>query len=252
MPIFRKNLGMDFILVFTILVIFFSALIRSTFGFGDAMIAMPLLALFMDLDIATPLLGLCAITYSSLILYKEWRRVKIKDVIVLIITAFIGIPIGIYFLKGNYDSILKIILGSIIVLFSLFNLFKPKLFFLKNDKPAFIFGFISGILGGAYNTNGFPIVVYSAFRRWDPQTFRATMQGYFLPTGFMISIGHFVSGLWTQKVIMSYIYVLPVILIAIFLGSLLNKKIKKEKFGAYIFIILFFAGALLVLKNIPL
>lgn len=241
---------MDLILIAIIAIIFASAFVRSAFGFGDALIAMPLLALFRSLDIATPLIGLCAITYSSLILIKEWRRVKYKDVIVLIITAFIGIPIGIYLLKGNFDQIMKLGLGFLIVFFALFNIFKPKLFHLKNDKFAFIFGFIGGVLGGAINTNGPPVVIYSALRKWDPKTFRATMQGFFLPTGFMIAISHGISGLWTKEVLLNYVYALPAMIIAIYLGSLVNKRIKKDEFNIYIFGLLLLLGILLIVKNI--
>lgn len=243
---------MDWILILIIAIIFVSGFIRSAFGFGDALIAMPLLALFIGLNIATPLVGLCAVTYSILILYKEWRRIQFKDVIVLIITAFIGIPIGIYFLKESYENILKLVLGGFIVLFALFNIFKPKLFHLKNNKLAFLFGLISGILGGAYNTNGPPIVIYSALRKWEPQTFRATMQGYFLPTGFAIALSHFFGGLWTKEVLLDYAIVLPFILLAVFLGSLLNKRIQKDHFNIYIFILLLIIGILLIAKNLEL
>ncbi len=241
---------MNWVLIFIIAIIFVSAFVRSTFGFGDALIAMPLLALFIGLNIATPLVGLCAVTYSILILYKEWRRIKYKDVVVLIITAFIGIPIGIYFLKENYEGIMKLILGGFIVLFALFNIFKPKLFYLKNSKSAFLFGFISGILGGAYNTNGPPIVIYSALRRWEPKTFRASMQGYFLPTGFMIAMSHAIGGLWTKEVLLNYAIVLPFIILAVFLGGLLNRKIQKDQFNIYIFILLLIIGTLLIAKSL--
>jgi len=241
---------MDWVLIIIIAIIFVSAFVRSAFGFGDALIAMPLLALFISLNIATPLVGLCAITYSILIIYKEWRRIKYKDVVVLIISAFIGIPIGVYFLKGNYEHVMKLTLGFFIVLFALFNIFKPKLFHLKNDKLAFIFGIISGILGGAYNTNGPPVVIYSALRRWEPQTFRATMQGFFLPTGIAIALSHFFSGLWTRDVLLDYAIVLPFVILAVFLGGLLNKNMKKDRFNIYIFGLLLIIGVLLIANNI--
>ncbi len=244
------NESMDWILLFMIAIIFVSAFVRSAFGFGDALIAMPLLALFMGLNIATPLVGLCALTYSILIIYKEWRRIQYKDVIVLIISAFIGIPIGIYFLKGNYEQVIKLVLGSFIILFALFNIFKPKLFYLKNDKLAFIFGLLAGILGGAYNTNGPPVVIYSTLRRWQPQTFRATMQGFFLPTGFAIALSHFIGGLWTREVVLNYAIVFPFIILAVYLGALVNKKMPKDRFNNYIFGLLLIIGAMLIVKNV--
>lgn len=168
-------------------IIFVAAFTRSAFGFGDALIAMPLLSIFIPIEIATPLMGLAGLVITISILIKEWRNVQIKSVLTLIISSLIGISIGIFFIKGNYNELLKIILGSIIVLFSLFNLTKPDLLVLKNEKLAPIFGFIAGILGGAFNTSGPPIVIYSVLRRWKPEYIRATLQGYFLPIGMFVT-----------------------------------------------------------------
>jgi len=224
--------------------------VRSAIGFGDALLAMPVLAIFIGLNIATPIVALCSVTYSILILSKEWRRVKIKDVLVLVITAFLGIPIGIYLLKGNYESLLKIFLGVTVILFSLFNLIKNKSFYLKSDKSSFVFGFLSGILGGAYNTNGPPVLIYSALRGWDPKTFRATLQGYFLPTGFMIAIGHFLGGLWSKEILLNYVFLLPVILAGVLIGGFVNKKINEDDFNVYISGFLIIIGIVLILKNV--
>ena len=51
-------------------------------------------------------------------------------------------------------------------------------------------GFCSGILGGAYGMNGPPLAVYGSLRRWSPQHFRATLQGYFLPASIIGMAGY--------------------------------------------------------------
>ncbi|MCP4260114.1 MAG: sulfite exporter TauE/SafE family protein, partial [Planctomycetes bacterium] len=219
-------------------IIFISTLTRSTFGFGDAVVAMPLLSMAIGLNVATPLVGLMGITASITILIKHWRDVHFKSVWSLIISTLIGIPIGILLLKGVYEDVMKLILAGVIIIFSLYNIFKPKLFTLANDKYVFIFGLFAGILGGAYNTNGPPIVIYGTLRRWKPENFRATLQGYFLPTGSMIALGHCLGGLWTKTVLLNYFISLPIILIAIFAGGRLNCKIPKGKFDNYIYICL--------------
>ena len=55
--------------------------------------------------------------------------------------------------------------------------------------------------GGAYNTNGPPVVIYATLRRWPPSRFRATMQAYFLPSSLLIAAGHGLAGLWTRDVL---------------------------------------------------
>jgi len=50
----------DHIMIIIVFVMFLSALIRATFGFGNALVAMPLLALVLDLKSAAPLVALFA------------------------------------------------------------------------------------------------------------------------------------------------------------------------------------------------
>ncbi|MHC4640714.1 MAG: sulfite exporter TauE/SafE family protein [Planctomycetota bacterium] len=230
-------------------IIFVSTLTRSTVGFGDAMIAMPLLAMAVGINVATPLVGLIAVTISITILIKQWRNVHFKSVSILIVSTLLGIPVGILLLKGVYDDAMKLILAIVIITFSLYKIFKPKLFTLANDKFAPVFGFLSGILGGAYNTNGPPVVIFGSLRQWDPAKFRATLQGYFLPTGAMIALGHGVGGLWTQQVLVNYLTSLPVVLVAILLGGWLNAKIPKGKFDNCVYACLITIGIILLINT---
>jgi len=211
---------------------------------------MPLLSMAVGLNVASPLVGLMGITSSVTILIRHWRRVHFKSVWLLIVPTLIGIPIGVLLLKGVYENVMKLILAGVIIIFSLYKIFKPKLFILRNDKYAYIFGFIAGILGGAYNTNGPPIVIYGTLRRWEPENFRATLQGYFLPTGSMIALGHCLGGLWTKTVLLNYFISLPIILIAIFAGARLNCKIPKGKFDNYIYTCLIVLGIVLIIDTI--
>jgi uncharacterized membrane protein YfcA len=231
-------------------IIFISTLTRSTFGFGDAVVAMPLLSMAVGLSVATPLVGLMGITASATILIRHRRDVHFKSLWSLIIPTLIGIPIGVLLLKGVYEDVMKLILASVIIIFSLYEIFKPKLLTLANDKYAYFFGFIAGILGGAYNTNGPPIVIYGTLRRWQPENFRATLQGYFLPTGSMIALGHCLGGLWTKTVLLNYFISLPIIFIAIFAGGRLNCKIPKGKFDNYVYICLVVLGIVLLIDTI--
>ena len=230
-------------------IVFVATLTRSAFGFGDAMVGMPLLAMTIGLDTATPLVGLMGITASSAIHIGHWRDVHVKSVWPLIVYTLIGIPIGILLLKGVYENVMKTVLALVIIIFSLYKLFKPKLFALANDRLACIFGLASGILGGAYNTNGPPVVIYGTLRRWDPEKFRATLQGYFFPTGALIAIGHCIGGLWTRPVLVNYAISLPVILVAIFLGGRINRRIPKARFDNYVYIFLVILGVCLLIST---
>ena len=78
--------------------------------------------------------------------------------------------------------------------------------------------------------NGPPLVVYGSLRRWSPAHFRATVQGYFLPASLLGMGGYWLAGLWTPAVMGYYLWPLPVIGAAIFLGRAINQRWRGDVF----------------------
>ncbi|MFC2157287.1 sulfite exporter TauE/SafE family protein [Acidobacteriota bacterium] len=230
-------------------ILFLAAFVRSSLGFGDAVVAMPLLALVVDIKTATPVVALFATTIAISILLRNWQKTDLRATLHLVISSLLGIPLGLLIVKNLPEVILKVILGSIILLYGIYRFFKPGLK-LKKDIPivSFLFGFIAGILGGAYNTNGPPVVIYGTLRHWTPENFRATMQGYFLPTGLLITISHGVTGLWTSVVFKHYIVALPFVLLAVFLGGKFHHAAGAERFDRYVNSAIVLMGLLLILR----
>lgn len=148
---------MDATAIAVISILFISSLVRAVFGFGDALIAMPLLAMTsLGMKTASPLVALIAALLSLMVLVKDWRIIDFKSTWRLIAATVPGIPLGLLLLKGPYENAGKIILALVIIGFSLYCLLRPKLFALRHEWAAYPFGFLAGILGGAYNTNGPP------------------------------------------------------------------------------------------------
>jgi len=239
---------LDYIFILVLLVIFIASLTRSTFGFGDALIAMPLLALFISIKTATPVVAVMGLAISIAILYDDWRHISLKSIWILVLFSLIGIPIGLIFLKGAAEYAIKISLAVVLIVFGLYKILRPNLFVLKSRKLAFLFGLISGILGGAYNTNGPPIIIYGTLRKWKPEMFRAVLQGVFLPTNFFIIIGHGFAGLWTKEVWHLMLFSLPIIFLAFIIGNKINKIIPAEKFTILVYIFLIIIGFVLLIK----
>ncbi len=241
---------MDHTFILVLSVIFIAALSRSTFGFGDALIAMPLLALFISIKTATPVVAVMGMTISIAILYGDWRQISLKSIWQLVLFSIIGIPVGLLFLKGAAEDIVKISLAIVLIVFGAYKLIRPDLFILKTRKTSFVFGLISGILGGAYNTNGPPIIIYGTLRKWKPERFRAILQGVFFPTNFFIIIGHGFAGLWTTEVWHLMLFSFPVIFLAIIVGNKLNKIIPAARFIRYVYLFLIIIGFVLIFNTV--
>ena len=237
------NFTLISILVFVI--IFISTLIRSAFGFGNALIAMPLLVLILGIKTATPLVAMIGIVIALVMLLREWRELDFKDAIYLILSTLAGIPLGLFFLSSAPEQIVRIILGLILIGFSFYNLLGPRLPRIKTNALVFPAGFLAGILGGAYNTNGPPVVIYGVMRGWSKEKFRATLQGYFLISSLIIVIGHGLAGLWSPKIWQLFALSTPASILGVFTGRRLTKNVPQDTYQRLIYLFLIVAGFLL-------
>jgi hypothetical protein len=183
---------------------------------------------------------------ALLMLIHSWKQVDVQAAWRLILASFLGVPLGLWLLTDAPETLVKGILGILLVLFGLYNLSSLHLPTLRQQGYAYPVGFISGVLGGAYNTNGPPIIVYGVLARWSPDRFRATLQGYFLATGPLILAGHWAAGLWTVEVLRLFIYSLPLVLLAVWLGSKLNRHIPPGRFDRFIYVSMIIIGVFLI------
>ena len=239
---------MEWITVYVLAVVFFATVIRSAFGFGEALIAVPLLALLIPVEEAVPLATLISITVAVIVLIQDWAHVHLRSALALVLATLFGIPLGLLLLTAVPEGIVKTILAVSIIGFAWYCLAGRSRLELQDDKLAWIFGFIAGIFGGAYGMNGPPLVIYGSLRRWSPEQFRATLQGYFLPASILGLLGYWLAGLWVRDVSWNYLLSLPVSLAAIVLGRWINRRIKSDSFIVYVHVGLIVIGSLLLIQ----
>lgn len=243
---------MQYTILFILMITFFASLFRSTLGFGESLFAVPLFLLFLPIEIAVPLSVLISIVIALIIVLQDHSKIYLKSAKWLILYALPGIPIGLMILLYTDENLVKIVLGILIILYSIYSLIadnnsKPQK---ENSYLLFICGFLSGILGGAYGLNGPPLVVYGNLRKWCPQYFRATLQAYFLPVSLVGALAFYSKGLITAEV--NYYFMISLIsaIPAVFLGRYLNRKLKEEAFLKYAYWGLIMISVILVLNSI--
>ena len=234
------------------LIIFVATVFRSAFGFGESLVAVPLLAMVMPLKTAVPLSVLISVTIAGFVVIQDHNKIHLKSAGSLIIYALMGIPLGLWLLVKVPVYPVKLLLGLVIMAFAIYLLIGKELKELSRDSRLWIFGcgLLSGILGGAYGINGPPLVIYGAKRRWTPQHFRATLQAYFLIASLIGVIGYWISGLLDAAILRYYLWSLPVIIPAILLGRLLNYRMHGGRFFKYSYVVLLALGLILVVNTI--
>jgi hypothetical protein len=232
-----------------IAVLFLATVIRSALGFGEALVAVPLLALTMPVNVATPVAVLASITVALVVVIQDWRSIHLRSAVWLVVPTLFGIPLGLLLLKSIPESTMKALLGILIIAFSAWSLLSRSPLELKNDRLAWIFGFVAGVMGGAYGMNGPPLAIYGSLRRWTPASFRATLQGYFFPASIAVMIGYWIGGLWTPAVTRFYILSLPGVIAAVFAGRFLHHRIDPRYFTRLVHAGLIGIGGLLLFQS---
>ncbi len=247
---------MDVTTLQVLIIIFVATLIRSAFGFGEALVAVPLLAFCIPLAIAAPLAVLVSITIAGVIVVQDWRKIHLRSTGWLVLATVAGIPLGLWLLTSSHQRVVKGALASVILGFAAYSLaysfLDRKAPHLERDSYPWLIGcgFCAGVLGGAYGMNGPPLVVYGTMRRWSAQHFRATLQGYFLPASLLGMAGYWAAGLWVPAVTHYYLLSLPVMLPAVLLGRIINHRLRAKVFLRYVYFGLAGIGAILLLQAI--
>jgi len=228
------------------LVIFLAVFTQSLTGFGSALVAMALLPALIGIRTATPLVALVGLTIEIALLLRYHASFRLQSVWRLIVASLLGIPLGLVLLRRVDERLALVILGCVLVGYAFYALLGRPLPSLKSNGWAYGTGFVAGMLGGAYNTSGPPVVIYGDAQRWPPAEFKSNLQGFFLVINVFVIAGHALSGNLTQRVWTAYLWVLPAIALGILLGTWLDGRINRAVFRKLVLFLLILMGARMI------
>ena len=235
-------------LAYVVAVVFVATLVRSTFGFGEALVAVPLLALRVPVEVAVPLAALLSVGVAAVVVVQDAKLVEVRSAAWLVGASVVGIPLGVWLLRAADEHIVKAALAGVIILFSGWSLAARRPPELARDSRRWMVGagVVAGVLGGAYGMNGPPLVIYGALRRWDPPRFRATLQAYFLPASALGLVGYAATGLVGAALLRDVAWCLPGAAVAIVLGRALNRRLTSKAFVRWVYAGLIAVGVALL------
>ena len=239
---------MDGTTIYVLAVLFVATFVRTTFGFGEALIAVPLLALRVPVVVATPLAVAISVVVAAIALARDWRHVDFHNARWLVASSLVGLPFGLLLLARASEQVVHLLLGAVIAGVSLYSLLGNVRARLSERDHGWLLsaGFLSGVLGGAYGMNGPPLAIYGALRGWTPVQFRATLQGYFLVASLAGLASYTGLGLWRPPVVRYLLASLPVVAVAIVLARLVAARLDGARFFRLVFVGLLVIGAVLI------
>ncbi len=238
---------MELIIVVTT---FGAALIQGVTGFGFALVAMPILSGLTSIQTAAPLVALTTLT-NNLILCIYYRQSFDRQVVTSLLSgSVIGIPIGFLALGYIPTALMLVVLGTIIVTYSLYSLVSPTVPVLKSKLWAYGAGFVSGILLGSFNLPGPPIILYGSSQRWSPEKFKGNLTSFFWVSVAIVVLGHGFQNRISADIIRQFLIAVPSLMLGLFSGVALAKKFDPSFFRKIITILLTIIGIRLIISGI--
>jgi uncharacterized membrane protein YfcA len=228
-------------------VIFLSAFIQSMTGFGVALVSMPILTDRLGIGVSAPLIALVALSTKVFILARYRQNFDLRAVIPLVAAALVGIPLGMHLMESMDRDTVVALLGVVISGYALYALVNPRIPRLEHPTWAYGSGFASGILAGAYNVGGPPLIIYGTGRRWDPLAFKGNLQGCAMLNSVIVIANHARIGNYTPLVWHYFLIGIPALAVGLWLGFKLDHRVNAVRFRQMVLILLFFIGLTLIL-----
>ncbi|MAS37943.1 MAG: hypothetical protein CL610_28370 [Anaerolineaceae bacterium] len=227
-------------------VILFASFTQGVAGFGLGLVAMPFIIEPLGVQPSTSLIALIALICRIVLIIVYRESINVKVVTRLTIASILALPIGVLVLQ-RLDSVLVLaLLGMVVSGYALYALLNLRLPAVAHPRWAYGFGFVSGLLSGAYNTGGPPIVMYGTSRRWGPAEFKSNIQGLGLFNSIVVIALHFVAHDYTPDVWQHFWVTLPAVLLGLLLGIGAARYINPMLFRRLILLMLLVVGLTLI------
>lgn len=211
------------------------------------MVGMPLMVGVLGIAISAPLVAMVGLTLEVVMVLNYRQSVSLAVMWRLIAAAVVGIPLGIYAVRRIDEETVLTVLGVVIAGYAIYGLLRLRLPELRSQLWAYGAGFLSGILGGAYNTAGPPVVIYGHCKRWPPEEFRGNLQGFFLVIDVLVVANHAILGNVTPEVWRTYLIALAPLLLGFVIGTRLATRINPDLYSRIVLVMLVILGVRLIL-----
>lgn len=228
------------------LVVFLAVFTQSLSGFGSALVAMSLLPTIVGIRVATPLVALVGSALEIVLIVRYRQSLDVRAIWRIVLAALIGIPLGVYFLSNVDEKLSLTLLGVVLTGYAAYALLGLKMPRLDGPVWAYLAGLFGGLLGGAYNTSGPPVIIYADCNHWPPDAFKSNLQGYFMVSSVVVVASHAMSGNFTSQVWNLFWWTIPSIVIGLIAGLSLDHWLNPLMFRRLVLALLIVMGIKLI------
>ena len=236
------------------LILFLAATFAASFVAGLAGFAFGIVAAGAWLHFLSPAQTAALIVAFGLIVqgwavWKLRRAIKPARLLPFLIGGAIGVPIGGVILRWASPASLRLGIGAILVIFSLYSLIRPKLASAigagKVSDGAV--GVVNGVIGGATGLAGIIATVWCSLRGWSPPEQRAVFQPVGVSVFLMTALWLGGTGMIGQQTLELFLIGLPALAVGTWAGLKLFGRLNETGFRRVVLVLLLLSGISLLL-----
>jgi len=236
---------------FAPLVVLFAYFLFGIGGFGSAIIMVPLLAHWLPLTFAVPLVVLLDLVASSLVGRASRQSISMPELKRLLPYFIVGIVIGVTLLVTLPQRPALIALGLFCLVVGVQSIFSPGFSGAISKWWAIPAGLIGGMLGAMFGTGGPIYVVYLSKRLSDKTQIRATISTIISISTAIRAVSYAVSGLLlSAKLLVGAAVLLPLMYLGLKIGSRVHLSLTDTQMRKAVGVLLLLSGASLLLRNL--
>ncbi|MDH4151865.1 MAG: sulfite exporter TauE/SafE family protein [Betaproteobacteria bacterium] len=233
-------------------IIFLAFVVRGMSGFGAGLIAVPLLAFVIPLQLAVPLCSLLVFVLFIALVIRDRQQVVWAELKLLVPPTIAGALVGLWLFAILDNRMLVIMLGSFLVLYAVYML-AVSVLGLPQLRCSQRWALPVGFLGSFFDTlfgggGGTLVVIYINARGIDRAGFRATVAALWF-TEMIARIGGYAwAGFYGAEVLLLFAALLPLVWAGTVTGERLGNKVSSETFAKILAVMLFASGVSLLVK----
>ena len=221
-------------------------LVNGIAGFGAALIATPLCAMFVDITLVVPAGTIIGLSMSSQMgitfrKFADWHRIKF-----LFAGALPGTLTGVTLMKRLPGEYLKLGMGGFLIAYAGW-----ALFFQKGSGRVvsrywgLLVGFSSCAIGTSVGMGGPPTIVYSSLAGWSQKQIKAGIGSFFMCAGLIMISGQLIAGLQTTASVTLAMVAVPSAVTGGWVGIRASRFIGDFSYRKILFSLLLCMGATL-------
>ncbi|MBI2423718.1 MAG: sulfite exporter TauE/SafE family protein [Candidatus Hydrogenedentes bacterium] len=232
--------------------------VQGVAGFGSALVSMPLITLLISVQAAAPVQTITSLIVSFHILYFTHASLRWREALLMTLGSFAGLPFGLYLLRVGAPTVILKILGTVLIVNALFELFlAPRIRPANDVEPAhsaasmfgaLVAGAIAGVLGGAYAANGPPAVMYGVMRRWPRDAFKSILQAFFIVSNVVAIGGYAVGGFLDGHVLRLIVWSMPAVFLGLLAGRWVDVRLHPRHFRTAVVVLTLVLGVSLMFR----